>query len=110
MGYVLCGGAFEHPRIYRTMYLGAYAATNLGDNRSNATVLDLARSNTITARELTQSLCRVSVGQCDDGTSSRSVPEGVAPQHIVEPTAGERLAQGVSSVACSNSIASLQNG
>lgn len=69
----------------------SYIATSLmGENHSNATVLDLAHQNTLTARELVH---KVTVGEVDGGTQTRTAP---SPPCIVEPTAGERLAQRVS--------------
>ena len=62
----------------------------LGENHSNATVLDLAHQNTLAARELAH---RATVGEVDGGTQNRTAP---GPPCIVEPSAGERLAQRVS--------------
>ena len=61
------------------------------------TVLDLARGNTNAARELIPLLHRVTLGHYDAANvRSRTVPMEVALSRVVEPTAGERLAQRVS--------------
>ena len=62
----------------------------LGESHSNVTVLDLAHQNTLASRELAH---RVTVEEVDSGTQNRTAR---GPPSIVEPTAGERLAQRVS--------------
>ena len=57
----------------------------------DVTALDLAHSNTIAARDLNLKLHRATVRHSGAATRTRSV---VAPC-VVEPTAGEQLAQRV---------------
>jgi hypothetical protein len=72
-------------------YCSQGAPSVMGENRSDATALELAQSNTIAARDLTSLLHRVTVG---DDSGRRAVPGGIAPPpHVFQPTAGERLAQ-----------------
>ena len=57
----------------------------------DATVLDLAHSNTVASRDLVSQLCRVTAGKPEDPNwrVRGSVP------NVMKPTAGERLAQRV---------------
>ena len=69
-----------------------HSGGNFGESRAVTTALDLARSNTVTARDLTLQLRRVTAGQSED---ERFIPTGVPPPCAVDPTPGERLTQRV---------------
>ena len=73
-----------------------YSGSSLGEDCTNATVLDLAQGNTVTSRELASRVCRVVAGKPDDGAWSTGASATVP--HVIKPTAGERLAQRVSKI------------
>ena len=71
-----------------------FAGSSLVEDHTSTTVLDLAHSNAVTAKDLTSQLHRLTPSKSTDNTWGKlgSVPT----QLVVQPTAGERLAQRVS--------------
>ena len=67
----------------------------MGEDSTNATVLDLAHGNNLASRDLAHQVVRVIAGKSDDSVWSTGVNGSVA--HVMmKPTPGERLAQRVS--------------